>query len=169
MSGPVRTRVPPAAARRAWEAGGVESVSSVEIGLPAAVVFDRVTALRNHERLIPLTTIDTPNRRPRVGDVTTATSVAVLVDTMELTRYAPPTETGPGRAVWTKLGPVLLGDAEIVVAPLGPGRCRIDWIERDIHLRGLPPSWTTALLTTAVGVMTRVALARFVRLSAPRT
>lgn len=146
----------------------MESVSSVEIALAASVVFDRVTALRNHERLIPLTTIDTPDRRPRVGDVTTATSVAVLVDTMELTHYEPPTATTPGRAVWTKLGPVLLGDAEIVVAPLAHDRCRVDWIERDIHVRGLPPSWTTALLTTAVGVMTRVALRRFIRLSAPR-
>ena len=142
----------------------VESRASREIGLPAAVVFDRLTALRNHERLIPLTTIEAPDRRPEVGDVAIATSAGFLRDTMELVAYRPPHNGGPGSARWVKRGPVLLGEAEIVVTPAAVG-CRVDWIERDIMVRGLP--LTRRPLTSLIAVMTRVALARLVRLSDP--
>lgn len=141
----------------------VESRATREIELPAAVVFDRITALRNHERLIPFTTIDTPDRRPAVGDVTVATSIGVLRDTMELVTYQAP-DGGPGLARWVKLGPVLLGEAEIVVTPT-PAGCRIDWIERDIRVRGLPI--TARPLTALIAVMTRFALATLARLSEP--
>jgi len=144
----------------------VESRASCEIELPAAVVFDRLTALRNHERLIPLTRISTPDRRPAVGDVTVATSAGLLRDTMELVAYQRPGDDGVGAARWVKRGPVLLGEAEIVVTPVAAG-CRVDWIERDIVVRGLP--FTRAPLTALIATMTRLALARFVRLCAPRT
>lgn len=142
----------------------VESRASREIGLPAAVVFDRITALKNHERLIPLTTISTPDRRPEVGDVTVATSAGFFRDTMELVAYRPPAD-GVGLARWVKRGPVLLGEAEILVTPLGQG-CRVDWVERDIVVRGLP--FTRRPLTSLIALMTRFALARFARLCAPR-
>lgn len=146
----------------------VESVASREVGLPAAVAFDRLTALRNHERLIPLTRVDAPARRPRPGDIVVATSARVLRDTMELTEYTRPGRDGVGRAWWVKRGPVLLGEAGIVVTALGEHRCRIDWVEREIHLAMLPPALTTRPLTWLIGLMTRLALGRFARLSAPR-
>lgn len=140
----------------------VTSVASRTIDLPVQVCFDRLTALRNHERLIPLTTIAAPQRRPRVGDVVIATSALVLKDTMELVRYEPPASDAVGRAVWIKRGPVLLGEAEIIVSRLSETACRVDWIERDIRITGLP--LTTHPLTALIGVMTRLALARFDRL-----
>lgn len=140
----------------------VQSVTSRTIDLPAALCFDRLTALRNHERLIPLTTVDAPRRRPQVGDVVVATSAGLLKDTMELVRYERPTTDAVGRAAWIKRGPVLLGEAEIVVSRLSETACRVDWVERDIRIRGLPI--TTRPLTALINVMTHLALARFDRL-----
>jgi len=140
----------------------VNSVASRTIDLPVAICFDRLTALRNHERLIPLTTVDAPTRRPQVGDVVVATTAGLLQDTMELVRYEPPAGAAVGRAMWIKRGPVLLGEAEIIVARLSQTACRVDWVERDIHLRGMPS--TTRPLTALIAVMTRLALARFDRL-----
>ncbi len=139
-----------------------------EIALPAVVVFDRLTALRNHERLIPLTRIDAPDRRPAVGDITIATTALLLPDTMELVRYERAGRDTVGHATWVKRGPVLLGEAGIVVTPLAADACRVAWLERDIHIAGLPPRLTTRPLTALLGVMTRLALRRFVRLSTPR-
>lgn len=139
-----------------------------EIALPAAVVFDRLTALRNHERLIPLTTISTPDRRPAVGDITIATTAGLLPDTMELVRYQRPGRDAVGHAAWVKRGPVLLGEAEIAVTPVAEAACRVVWVERDIHVAGLPARLTCRPLTALLGVMTRRALRIFVRLSAPR-
>lgn len=138
----------------------VTSVASRTIGLPAAVVFDRLTALRNHERLIPLTKVEAPGRRPEVGDVMVATTARLLRDTMELVRYEMSHDVG--RAVWVKQGPVLLGEAEIVVTSLGEQTCRVDWVERDVRIVGLP--WTVRPITVLLGAMTRLALARFDRL-----
>lgn len=140
----------------------VTSVASRTIALPAEVCFDRLTALRNHERLIPLTRIDAPDRRPEVGDVVVATTAGLIKDTMELVRYERPGSDGVGRAAWIKLGPALHGEAEIVVSRLREDSCRVDWLERDIRLPGLP--LTTGPLTASLGVMTRLALARFERL-----
>lgn len=136
--------------------------------MPAAVVFTRLLATRNHERLIPFTSIRTPDRPPRVGDVTRATSLWVLVDTMTLVHLDHPSGTSPGRATWRKTGPVLLGEAEIVVTPLGPTACEVAWIERDIHVAGLPPRLTAAPITAAIALMTRYALRRLDRLSTGR-
>lgn len=146
----------------------VESVARCEIALPAEVVFDRLTALRNHERLIPFTTIRTPDRRPAVGDLTIATTAGLLDDTMELVRYEPPGRDAVGQATWLKRGPILLGEAEILVTPRSPHSCAVAWVERDIHLAGLPRRLTTRPLTALLGVMTRRALRTFARLSTPR-
>jgi hypothetical protein len=102
-----------------------------------------------------------------VGDVVVATTAGVLRDTMELVEYTRALD-GVARARWVKRGPVLLGEADIVVTAMPGARCRVDWVERDIHLAGLPPSLTQAWLTALLGVMTTIALHRFVRLSAPR-
>lgn len=140
----------------------VQSVASRTIKLPARPVFDRLTALRNHERLIGWTRISAPERRPRVGDVAVATSLGFIVDTMELVSYQPPVGDAVGRAMWVKRGPALHGEAEIVVSRLTDAACRVDWIERDVRLPGLTLS--TRPLTALLGVMTRLALARFDRL-----
>ncbi|WP_420113674.1 hypothetical protein, partial [Pseudactinotalea sp.] len=137
-------------------------MTSRTIDLPAGVAFDRLTALRNHERLIPLTTIEAPARRPQVGDVVVATTAGLIIDTMELVRYEPPASHAVGRATWIKQGPALHGEAEILVTRLSEGACRVDWVERDIRIPGQP--LTTRPLTAATGVMTRLALARFDRL-----
>lgn len=140
----------------------VTSVARRTIDLPAALVFDRLTALRNHERLIPLTTIDAPMRRPRTGDVVVATTAAVLKDTMELVTYERPVADAVGRAVWVKCGPALLGEAEITVSRLSEHACEVTWSERNIRFPGLP--LTVRPITALVGVMTRLALMRFDRL-----
>lgn len=140
----------------------VTSVASRTIALPVETCFDRLTALRNHERLIPLTRIDAPDRRPEVGDVVVATTAGLIKDTMELVRYERPGSDGVGRAAWVKLGPALHGEAEIVVTRLSEHTCRVDWLERDIRFPWLPQS--TGPLTASLGVMARLALARFVRL-----
>ena len=143
-------------------ADAVASVASRTIDLPVEVCFDRITALHNHERLIPFTTVEVPNRRPEVGDVVVATTAGLVRDTMELVRYQRPGKDGVGRAAWVKRGPVLLGEAEIVVSRLSADACRVDWVERGIHLAGM--RWTTRPVTAALGIMTRLALARFDRL-----
>lgn len=144
----------------------VTSTASRTLDLPVAVAFDRLTALQNHERLIPLTAVEAPRRRPQVGDIVVATSAALLRDTMELVTYEPPVSNAVGRAVWVKRGPVLLGEAEIVISRLSDTACRADWIERDIRFVGLP--WSAPPVTALIGVMTRAALARFDRLTRSR-
>lgn len=67
---------------------------------------------------------------------------------------------GTGVAVFRKLGPALLGTAEVHVRPAGPDRCEVTWLER-VHLRGLPPALTAAPLRPVLAAMTRVALRRF--------
>ena len=126
----------------------MRSVARRNLPLPVAVAFDRLTALRNHERLIPLTTISTPDRRPAVGDRHRRHVGMAARDTMELVGYEPPGDDGVGRARWVKRGPVLLGEAEIVVTAVAAG-CRVEWVERDIVEGGLP--LTRAPLTGADG------------------
>ncbi len=142
----------------------VQSVARQVIDLPAERAFDRLTATKNHERLIPLTTIATPDRRPQVGDLTVAVSAGILVDRMVLTVLTPPTATAPGRARWVKLGPVLHGEAEVRVSALGPRRCVVEWVEEDIRLAALPDALTVRPFTAAVALMTRFALLRLARL-----
>ncbi|WP_163543806.1 hypothetical protein [Occultella kanbiaonis] len=140
------------------------TVTSRVIGLDATALFDRVTALANHERLIPLTRICAPARRPRVGDRVVATSAWVLRDVMLLTHYERPdgvadlgSAVAPvGRAIYRKTGPLLLGTAEIVVTALGPTTARVDWSE-DVRLVA-PWRPAEALVCPLLGLMTARAL-----------
>ena len=84
-----------------------------------------------------------------------------LVDRMVVTTSEPPTTSPPhpGRAGYRKLGPVLLGGAEVVVAPAGPGGCTVTWYEA-IHLRGLPARLVAPVARPLTGAMLRHALRR---------
>ncbi|HEY3437680.1 MAG TPA: hypothetical protein VGK35_08330, partial [Actinotalea sp.] len=67
----------------------------------------------------------------------------------------------PGIAVFTKLGPVLLGTAEIHVQPISGGSSLVTWVET-VHLRGLPPRITAPALRPVLRLMSRLALRRVV-------
>lgn len=141
--------------------------ATTHLPIPAERAWDLVTDVRNHARWIPLTRIDA--RYPlRVGDTfSAATGPAgtlhrlALVDRMEVTATTPPTTAppSPGRATYRKLGPVLLGGAEVLVEPAGPDACDVTWVE-DIHLRGLP-RWAVAWISRPLAtLMVRSALRR---------
>jgi len=134
--------------------------ATTRLPVPAERAWDLVTDVRNHARWIPSTRVDA--RHPlRVGDTFSAATGPggalhrlSLVDSMTVTATTPPTTSPPrpGRATYRKLGPVLLGGAEILVEPLGPDECAVTWVE-DIHLRGLPRwavTWASRPLATAM-------------------
>lgn len=135
--------------------------ATVELPLSAERAWALVTDVRNHARWIPFTRIDAGHPL-RVGDTfSAATGPAgptlhrlALVDRMQVTHATPPTTAParPGHAAYRKLGPVLLGTAEVHVTPLGPDRSAVTWVE-DIHLRGLPRAtvaWAARPLGTAL-------------------
>ena len=82
-----------------------------------------------------------------------------MVDRMRIERLDPPTATSDGRAVYRKLGPVLLGTAEVLVKPLGDTACIVTWVEH-VHLRGLPPRLTAPILSPLLAQMSKLALRR---------
>lgn len=144
---------------------GRRASATTHLPMPAERAWDLVTDVRNHARWIPFTRIDA--RHPlQVGDRFSAASGPAgalhrlsLVDRMEVTATTPPTTMppSPGRASYRKLGPVLLGGAEVLVEPAGPDACDVTWVE-DIHLRGLPRwavAWASRPLAT---LMVRSAL-----------
>ena len=149
--------------------------ATTRLPMPAERAWELVTDVRNHARWIPFTRIDAPHPL-RVGDTfSAATGPAgglhrlALVDRMEVTHTTPPTTTPPhpGRATYRKLGPVLLGGAEVLVDPVGPDECTLTWVE-DIHLRGLP-RWVVAWVSRPLATfMVRSAL-RKVRAEAATT
>lgn len=113
--------------------------------IPAEHAWDLVADLRNHVRWIPFTRVDAPNN-PVVGSTVSARTGPRglgIVDRMVVERSDPPaTELGhSGVAAYRKLGPVLLGTAELQVHPTAADRCRVTWIEQ-VHLRGTP-AWLT--------------------------
>lgn len=135
--------------------------------LPAERVWAVVTDVRNHSRWVPMTRMAAAAEL-RVGDAFEAVSgpfagsgAPGLADRMVLERLEPPsTEDGrTGVAVYRKLGPVLLGTAEVHVRPLGAEHCALTWVE-DVHLRGLPPAASAWLLRPVLGGMLHVVLAR---------
>lgn len=141
--------------------------ASTRLPLPAERAWALVTDVRNHARWIPFTRVDAPHPL-RAGDTfSAATGPAgalhrlALVDRMVVAAVTPPTTAParPGVATFRKLGPVLLGTAEVRVAPDGPGASVVTWVE-DLHLRGLPRwavSWAARPLA---GAMVRRALRR---------
>ena len=138
--------------------------------IPVRAAWVLVADPRNHARWIPLTRIDVQGWPLAVGTLFTATSGPLarrgapgLPDRMRIDRYDPPTAVVPGVATFTKLGPLLLGTAEVRVAPLNDTTSRITWLE-DVHLAGPLPRWLTRrLLGPALGGMLRLALRRAAR------
>ncbi len=136
--------------------------------LPAPDAWELVTDVRNHARWVPLTRIDAAPRLA-VGDRFVAVTGQGarrrgwgLHDRMVVERADPPDPTSgsPGRAVYRKLGPVLLGTAEVRVSPAGDGSV-LEWSE-DVHVRGLPRALTAWALRPVLGAMLRVVARRVV-------
>lgn len=130
-----------AGSQRSAHPGGRASrprvVRSRLIPAPAPWVWEVVGNLRRHEDLIPLTSVDAPDRPTRVGDRITATSAHVLVDRMVTTRVR---ERGmdphsPGWARWArwatfrKTGPLLVGEAHLLVSARSASSCLVIWAE----------------------------------------
>ncbi len=139
--------------------------ASARLPVPAEQAWELLTDVRNHARWIPLTRIDAPH--PLVAGDTFAAVTGPraarggrgLVDRMRVTSSTPPTTSppSPGRAAYRKLGPVLLGTAELRVAPLGPHACTVTWDEA-IHLRGLPAGLVAPVARPLAAAMVRRAL-----------
>lgn len=135
--------------------------------LPADAAWTLVADSRNHERWVPLTRVRTEPAEPALGGSVVATSgpfarrgAPGLVDRMRIDRWDAPTPTTPGVATFTKLGPVLLGTAEVQVAAVDATHARVTWTE-DAHLAGpWPRRAGAALLTPFLRAMLRLALAR---------
>ena len=70
-----------------------------------------------------------------------------------------PAGEGTGVAVFRKMGPVLLGTAEVHVRATGPCESDVTWLET-VHVKGLPPRLTAAPLRVVLAAMTRLALRR---------
>lgn len=130
--------------------------------MPAERAWTLVTDVRNHARWIPLTRMDA-GADLRVGDrfagVSGPAFLPGFVDRMVIERLTPPSRRRDGVAVYRKLGPVLLGTAEVHVHPLGGTACTVTWVER-VHLRGLPAALTAPVLSPVLAAMTRLALRR---------
>ncbi|WP_199422826.1 SRPBCC family protein [Actinotalea solisilvae] len=148
------------------------------VAAPADVVWGVVTDVRNHARWIPLTRVDVepgpPDAAPasRIGErfvgVTGPTATRGgrgMADAMVVERFDPPVPARgreparEGVAVYRKQGPVLLGDAEVRVRPLGPRHCTVTWVER-VHVRGLPRPVGSALVAATMAGMLRLVLHR---------
>ncbi len=145
------------------------------LAAPADVVWELVTDVRNHARWVPLTRIDTdPPTTPAGSPVERFVAVTGpratrggggMADTMVLERFDPPRPAHgrdpahEGVATYRKVGPVLLGDAEVRVRPLGPRHCAVTWVER-VHVRGLPRAVGAALVGPSLAPMARLVLRR---------
>ncbi|WP_066585228.1 SRPBCC family protein [Cellulomonas timonensis] len=137
--------------------------------IPAAEAFALLTDLRSHARWIPMTRVHVPPGPPRLGALVTAVSGPLtrrgapgLVDRMRIDRLDPPDPAAgtPGVAVFAKLGPVLLGESRMEVAPAGPRHSRVTWSER-AWLAGPVPA--AALVAPVLRGMLALALARVAR------
>ena len=146
------------------------------IDLPVDAAWDLCVDARNHARWIPLTRVTVQGLPPAIGTQVRAVSgpfldrgVPGLPDTMRIDVFDPPSPGHPGTAVFTKLGPVLLGAAGIHVAGVDDGRSAVTWTE-DVHLAGpLPRALTATVLAPALAVMLRFALHRVAREAAHLT
>ena len=136
----------------------------VRLPVPAEEAWALVTDVRNHARWVPLTRVDAA-RELGVGDRFTAVTGprarrggAGLQDRMVVERLVPPTAGRPGRVRYRKLGPVLLGTAEVGVRSDGE-HAELEWIE-DVHVRGLPRGATAWFVRPLLGLMLRVVVRR---------
>lgn len=146
---------------------GAEVRRSRTVAVPAERAWAVVTDVRRHERWIPLTRIDAAPILA-VGDSFVGVSgpgatrgLPGLADHMTLDRLDPPDGRTTGVAVYRKTGPVLLGEAEVQVRPLGAGHSQITWVER-VHLRG--PRWADAWWPRLTAPLVAVPLALMLRL-----
>lgn len=149
-------------------------VASVDVNASPARAWEVVTTLLNHERWIPWTRISAPDRPLRLGDRVTAVSVGVIVDRMVVTANRNrESRIVPGefdrRITLTKVGPLLMGQADLVVLALSRNRARIMWGENIAITTGkgaLSPAlaWTVPLsraaLTPFFALMVKAALAK---------
>ncbi|MGV8965574.1 MAG: SRPBCC family protein [Cellulomonas sp.] len=138
--------------------------------IPAADAWDLLADPRHHPRWIPLTRVEVQGSALAVGWHVVATSgpfarrgAPGVPDRMRLDRVEPPTSSAPGIAVFTKLGPLLLGTAEVRVSALGDGASLTTWVE-DVYLAGpLPATLTRRVLAPVLAGMVRLALWRAAR------
>ncbi|RYV49926.1 SRPBCC family protein [Pengzhenrongella frigida] len=153
----------------ATPAGPAVSISRT-LPLDASDAWALLSDVRNHARWIPMTRIEVRGLPLAAGSKVIATSgpfatrgTPGLQDRMRLDRLEPPTAQAAGVAVFTKVGPLLLGTAEVRVAALGAGTSRATWVE-DVHLAGpLPAALTRRVLAPVLAGMVRFALWRVAR------
>ncbi len=139
------------------------------LNVPAGVAWRVLTDARRHGSWVPLTRVTTDGPA-RVGQRVVAVSGPGarrggpgLVDRMVVVRYDAPGDDVGGRAgvaVYAKRGPVLRGEASVVVVPTGPTTCRVTWTEH-VPLAGpLPVALTARLSRPFLAVMLRIVLHR---------
>ncbi|WP_380170202.1 hypothetical protein ACFEMC_14025 [Kineococcus sp. DHX-1] len=128
----------------------VEFTASAVVTGRVKHVFDVVTDWPRQTAWVPATVVARAQDSPvaTVGERfvgTTTFGPFVLVDAMEVVERVPPDATeGPGavgRVRVVKTGDVFGGDVDIVVAPAGSGRVRVDWTERIL----VRPRWLARL------------------------
>lgn len=149
------------------ERTGRLAVVRVRLARPADEVWSLVTDVRHHARWVPWTRVDAAARLAP-GDTFTAVTgpgarrgLPGIPDRMVVDRLDPPEPaTGAaGRASYRKLGPVLLGTAEVHVLPDGDAGSIVVWTE-EVWLRGLPRVLSAPVLRVALGAMLRVVVRR---------
>lgn len=134
---------------------------------PATRVWATVADLSRHGDLVPFTTVDAPARELRVGDRIRATTASLIVDRMVVTavRRRGDDPDAEGWARWATLrkdGPVLVGEAHLVVVARGPAACTVLWAE-DVRA-SVAGSLLAPLVDLGLALTGDVALARLDRL-----
>ena len=113
------------------------------VGLEATRTWDMLTNWAGHADWVAMTTVDVdpddPNRFTAWSGPIRALS---LEDRMVAVESEFDAETGRGRCLVHKLGPVLVGEAEFTVEPgTAPGTSVVHWRE-DVHVPYLPSPLT---------------------------
>ncbi|MGN8244704.1 hypothetical protein ACTHAM_001806 [Cellulomonas soli] len=119
--------------------------------------------LTRHDALVPWTRVDAPDRELQVGDRVTAVTAEVVVDRMVVTAVRrrgedPDADDWARWATLHKEGPVLVGDAHLVVRARGRHACEVLWAE-DVHTT-VAGAALEPVVDVALAVMSDVALAR---------
>jgi len=116
--------------------------------------WDRLTTWPRHAQYVPRTTISITTPAPNaVGTIFVArTHLGPLSfdDPMELVEWSPPEGDRPGRCRLIKRGTVMLGWAELEVAPHGSGS-RATWTE-EITVAPIP-KWADAVTRVSSRLM----------------
>jgi hypothetical protein len=107
-----------------------------EFTVPAQVVFGAVVDWRGHADWVPLTRVRVESGDGGPGTVfvaTTGVGPLALPDRMRVDDLDAEAMT----VRITKVGPVLSGQVQLAVTPIGPATSRLRWVE-DIRVPGLP-------------------------------